>query len=317
MNSNKPLLVGGFVFGGLGLAVAAILLFGGMHLFTRTVRIVAVFQGSVAGLEVGSPVTFRGVNIGKVQRMQVEVDVLNKTGIIPVYMQLEPDKIAWTHGHFSQDATGFEDAVSAGLRAQLRSDSLVTGQLSVDLDFHPGVAGLLTSLSGEEPQIPTMPSDMQDLKEELRALDLRELSEKARGTLAGMQRFLDTANDKTGPLADSLGKTLATVRTALIAVQANSARTFDHVDKLAIEGRGQIATNGRDLDQLLHTAQTTVTQADALLTSMNELTAERSPLRDDLRASVRDLAASAASLRTFTREFERDPARTLLKKAPR
>jgi paraquat-inducible protein B len=317
MTNNKPLFVGAFVFGGLALAVAAILLFGGMHVFTRTVDIVGVFQGSVAGLNVGSPVTFRGVNIGKVQRMQVEVDVLNKTGIIPVYMQLEPGKIAWTHGHFSSDAKGFQDGVSAGLRAQLRSDSLVTGQLSVDLDFYPGAAGQVTSLSGEEPQIPTIPSDMQGLKDEVRDLNLRELSEKTRGALASMQRLLDTVNDKIGPLADSLGSTLATARTALIAVQANSARTFDNIDKLAVEGRGQLATNGRDLDQLLHTAQATVTQADTLLTSLNELTAERSPLRDDLQASVRDLAASAASLRTFTREFEREPTRTLFKKAPR
>jgi len=317
MTNNKPLFVGAFVFGGLALTVAAILLFGGMHLFTRTVRIVGVFQGSVAGLNVGSPVTFRGVNIGKVLRMQVEVDVANHTGIIPVYMQLEPDKIAWTHGHFSKDVKGFQDAVSAGLRAQLRSDSLVTGQVSVDLDFYPNAAGLLTPLSGEARQIPTVPSDMQNLKDEIRDLDLRELSEKTRGALASLQRLVDTANDKIGPLADSVGSTLATARTALIAVQANSARTFDNIDKLAVEGRGQIATNGRDLDVLLHTAQATVTQADALLTSLNELTAERSPLRDDLEASVRDLAASAGSLRTFTREFERNPARTLLKKAPR
>jgi paraquat-inducible protein B len=317
MTSNKPILVGAFVFGGLALAVVAILLFGGMQLFTRTILIVGVFQGSVAGLNVGSPVTFRGVNIGKVQRMQVEVDVLNHTGIIPVYMQLEPDKITWTHGHFSKDAKGFQDAVSAGLRAQLRSDSLVTGQLSVDLDFYPGAAGQLTSLSGGEPQIPTMPSDMQNLKDEIRALDLRELSEKTREALASMQRLLDTANDKIGPLADSVGSTLATARAVLIAVQANSARTFDNVDKLAAEGRGQLATNGRDLDQLLRTAQATVTQADTLLTSLNELSAERSPLRDDLQASVRDLAASAASLRTFTREFERDPTRTLFKKTSR
>jgi len=317
MTSNKPILVGAFVFGGLALAVVAILLFGGMQLFTRTILIVGVFQGSVAGLNVGSPVTFRGVNIGKVQRMQVEVDVLNHTGIIPVYMQLEPEKIAWTHGHFSKDAKGFQDAVSAGLRAQLRSESLVTGQLSVDLDFYPGAAALLTSLSGEEPQIPTMPSDMQNLKDEIRDLNLRELSEKTRGALASMQRLLDSANDKFGPLADSLGSTLATARNTLIAVQANSARTFENIDKLAVEGRGQIATNGRDLDQLLRTAQATVTQADVLLTSLNDLTAERSPMRDDLQASVRDLAASAGSLRTFTRELERDPTRTLFKKAPR
>jgi paraquat-inducible protein B len=71
MTANKPLLVGAFVLGALAIAVAAILLFGSTHLFTRTSLMVGVFQGSVAGLNVGSPVTFRGVDIGKVARMQV------------------------------------------------------------------------------------------------------------------------------------------------------------------------------------------------------------------------------------------------------
>jgi paraquat-inducible protein B len=286
-------------------------------LFTRTFRIVGVFQGSVAGLNVGSPVTFRGVNIGKVQRMQVQVDISRHTGIIPVYMEIEPAKIAWIGGVLRQDASSFQDAVNAGIRAQLRSDSLVTGQLSIDVDFYPGTPIVLTHLPGEESEIPTMPSDMQNLKDEMRALNLRELADKTRLALASMQRLLDEAGGKIGPLADSLRDTLATANGTLLAVQKDSARTLDYVDKLAVEGRGQIATNGRDLDQLLRTAQATATQAQALIASLNDLTAERSPLRDDLQASVRDLAASAGSLRTFTRELERDPTRTLFKKAPR
>jgi paraquat-inducible protein B len=317
MNAQKPLLVGGFVLGALALVVVAILLFGGMHLFTRTGRIVGVFQGSLAGLNVGSPVTFRGVTIGKVARMQVQMDVLHQTGIIPVYMEIEPDKIAWVNGEFRSDANSFQHAVRAGLRAQLRSDSLVTGQLSVDFDFYPGAPVLLTRLSGDEPQIPTMPSDLQNLKEEIRDLNLRELADKTREALASMQQILDAAGSRIGPLTDSLSSTLETARGTLIAVQRNSLHTLDHIDAFAVEGRTQIATNGRDLDQLLRTAQATAAQADALVASLNELTAERSPMRDDLQSSVRDLADSASSLRGFTRELERDPLRTLFKKAPR
>jgi paraquat-inducible protein B len=147
-------------------------------------------------------------------------------------------------------------------------------------------------------------------------MNLRDLADKTRAALLSMQHLLDEAGGKIGPLADSVQKTLETARGTLIAVQANSARTMENIDKLAVEGRSQIATNGRDLDQLLHTAQATAEQAEALVASLNELTAERSPLRDDLQASVRDLAASAGSLRTFTRELERNPARTLFKKAP-
>jgi paraquat-inducible protein B len=317
MTVKKPLLVGGFILGGLALGVAAILLFGSMQLFTRTMRVVGVFQGSVAGLNVGSPVTFRGVMIGKVQSMQVQVDVLRHTGIIPVYMQLQPDKVAWVHGEFHDDARSLHDAVSAGLRAQLRSDSLVTGQLSIDLDFYPGSAVVLTHVVGDDIEIPTMPSEFQALKEEISDLHLRELGDKTRLALASMQHLLDEASSKIGPLADNLHSTLETAQGALMAVQGGSLRTLDHIDQLAVEGHSQIVTNGRDLDQLLRTAQATATQAQALVASLHDMTAERSPLRDDLQASVRDLAASAGSLRTFTRELERDPTATLFKKAPR
>ncbi|MDP9012404.1 MAG: MlaD family protein [Pseudomonadota bacterium] len=317
MTARKPILVGAFVLGGLIITVAAIVLFGSMHLFSRTFRIVGVFKGSVAGLNVGSPVTFRGVHIGKVQSMQVQVDVSDKTGVIPVYMVLEPDKIAWVHGRFNADANGFQNAVRAGFRAQLRSDSLVTGQLSIDFDFYPGTPVTLTHLWGKIPEIPTIPSDMQNLKDEVRDLNLRDIGDKTRLALASMQHLIDEAGGKIGPLADNLGSTLEAARGALIAVQVNSARTLENIDKLAVESRGQIAANGRDLDGLLRTAQAIAAQGETLLASLNDMTAERAPLREDLQASVRDLAASAGSLRTFTRELERNPTGTLFKKPPR
>jgi paraquat-inducible protein B len=317
MTANKSILVGGFVLGGIVLAVIAVALFGTMHLFTRTARIVGVFQGSVAGLNVGSPVTFRGVVIGKVQRMQVQFDVLHHSAIIPVEMQIEPDKIAWVHGKFGESTDGFQDAVSAGLRAELRSESLVTGQVSIDFDFYPGTPVLVSHLQGNETEIPTLPSDLQTLKDEIRDLNLRDLTASVRGALASVQRLMDDANGKIGPLADSLNSTLRAARGTLVAVQANSVRTLSDIDKLAVEGRGRVATAGRDLDELLRTAQATTTQAETLVATLNAMTAERSPLRDDLQDSVRDLAASAGSLRTFTRELERDPTGTLFKKAAR
>lgn len=315
MSDKKPLLVGFFVLGALMLAVAAILLIGGTQLFSRTAHVVSVFEGSVYGLAVGSPVTFRGVTIGKVQAIQVQVNVTDHTGVIPVYMELEPDKINWSHGVYRQDAQSMADAVAAGLRAQLRSESLVTGQLSVDLDFYPGSPVVMSHLASHEFEIPTMPSDMQNLKDEIRDLNLRDLADKTRLALTSMQHVLDTANEQIGPVANSLRDTLKTTQLTLNTVQADAARTLRHIDDLAVEGHSQLVTNGRDLDQLLRTSQAAAAQADKLVTTLNDMTAPRSPLRDDLQASVRDLAASADSLRTFTRELERAPAATLFKKA--
>ena len=162
-----------------------------------------------------------------------------------------------------------------------------------------------------------MPSSMQNLKDEISDLNLRDLADKTRLTMASMQRLLDEAGRRIGPLAESLQSTLETTRNTLLAVQGNSARTLENIDQLAVEGRGQIATNGRDLDQLLRTAQATAAQAEKLVATLNDMTAPRSPMRDDLQSSVRDLAASAGSLRAFTHDLERDPTGTLFRKAAR
>jgi paraquat-inducible protein B len=317
MKTNKPLLVGAFVLGGLALGVLAILLFGGAHLFSRTARIVSVFTGSIAGLTVGSPVTFRGVTIGKVDGIQVQLDEKNHTGVIPVYMVIEPGKVEWTNGSFRSDAPSMAAAINAGLRAQLRSESLVTGQLSVDLDFYPGTPIVVAHLKEKTLELPTMPSDLQNLKDEIHDLNLRDLADKTRLTLASMQRVLDEAGGRIGPLADSLQSTLVITRSTLVALRGHSTRTLENIDKLAIEGRAQIATNGRDLDQLLRTAQTAAAQSEKLVATLNDMTAPRSALRDDLQSSVRDLAASAGSLRAFTHDLERDPTGTLFRKPPR
>ena len=69
--SARPAVVGAFILGALGLAVAAILFIGGVRLFATTSRVVVFFNESVAGLDVGAPVTFNGVRIGSVQSMAI------------------------------------------------------------------------------------------------------------------------------------------------------------------------------------------------------------------------------------------------------
>jgi paraquat-inducible protein B len=78
--------------------VIAILTFGGMNLFTKNLRVVVVFQDSIAGLEVGAPVTFRGMRIGRVERMRLYVDVNHQTSWIPVYLDVDLGRISRADG---------------------------------------------------------------------------------------------------------------------------------------------------------------------------------------------------------------------------
>jgi paraquat-inducible protein B len=312
MAANRPLWVGGFALGGLAVAALAIVLLGGRHLFAQTVQVAVVFNGSVAGLGVGSPVTFRGVRIGEVKAMTIQVDAEANSGVIPVIVELDSERISWTGaGGQPSGTTALRKGVARGLRAQLASQSLITGQLSIDLDFHPEASAVPERSVAGLFEIPSIPSDLQTFKEEFRRLDLRGIADDARRTLATLQKVLADVDGRVGPIADSLRTTLDTTAATERGLRVEIAQTLQQIDLLAAEARGQLATNGKDLDQLIRTAGRTADQAERLVTSLNEMTAPQSPMRGDLEASLRDLAASADSLRTLTRDLQRNPAGTL------
>jgi paraquat-inducible protein B len=319
MAINRSTAVGGFVLGALALGVAAILLFGGSNLFTPKLRVAAYFQDSVAGLVVGAPVTLRGVKVGTVESMKVYLKLPDLVPVIPVYLEIEPNRVSWTKKPLTTGASDLDMAVKAGLRAQLATQSLVTGQVSVNLDFRPDSPATFVGDSGDVPEIPTIPSDFQHIKDEIADLKLSDLAERARATLSGINQVVGELNGKLGPLADSLTQTSDNARTTLDTttaavrqLQADASRTLSSVDHLANAAEAQVHATGDDLGRTLAKADRTVSEAEKVMDSLNDIVAARSPVRGDLEAAVRDLAASAGSLRNFSREVERNPSSLLL-----
>jgi paraquat-inducible protein B len=320
----RPVAVGGFVLGGLALAVLAILVFGGIRLFTRTIPVTVVFQGSVAGLVVGAPVTFRGVQIGSVTQISVHVRGGDEDPVIPVVLDIEPSRITWPSGRTMADYYGLRHAIELGLRAQLSSVSLVTGQLDVELDFLPHTPAHFSDPSAGLTEIPTVQSDMQHLKDQLLQMNLPQLANDARGALVNAKLVLNKVDGKIDPLTDSAQQvlrsakiTLDTATSALLRVQADASRTLGSIDKLANEGRSQVAVKGRALDPVVASAAQATANANTLLISLNGMIGPDTPMRDNLEASLRDLAASASSLRDLTRNLQRNPGGTLFGKAQR
>jgi paraquat-inducible protein B len=304
MTPVKPALVGGFVLGGLILAVIAVLLVAGTHLFSRQMHAVTYFGGSVAGLTVGAPVTFRGVRVGSVTRIGVNIDMKSLTARIPVYLDLDTSDIAVGGRDNGAPWSVFRSLRKAGLQAQLSMQSLVTGQLGVDLDFRPGVRG--TYLGGDVGgnEIPSSASKMQTLEAEIAELPLKEIAEDARQTLVSMKRVADELGPRVGPMVDSLKRTSESAHVTMDAAHV----AVDHIDGLAVEGKRQLTVDGPQLATVLTSSDRTVRDADALVTSLNKVTGPDSRIRDDLQAATRDLAASASSLRTFSHEIERNPS---------
>jgi paraquat-inducible protein B len=166
MSKANPAVIGGFVVGAIALIVIGLLVFGGTSWFAQRNTYIAYFPGSVQGLRVGAPVDFRGVTIGEVTDIEVMFDPEGITARIPVVMQFDSSRIhivgmARTGSYEEQ----VERLIQAGFRAQLQSQSLLTGLLSVNLDFHEDAPVRLEGGDQPYPEIPTIPSGLEQLQE--------------------------------------------------------------------------------------------------------------------------------------------------------
>lgn len=319
MQLGKSTAVGAFVLGGTGIGVVAILLFGGTRLFMTNPRVAVYFQDTVAGLTVGAPVTLRGVKVGTVRGIKITISLPELVPRIPVILEIERGQVSWTSGSHHAGLAELELAVKAGLRAQLATQSLVTGQLNVDLDFHPDSPATLIGGTGDVPEIPSIPSDFQKLKNQITDLNLPDLTDKARLALTGIQRIVAELDGTIGPLSESVRRTsdaaritLEVTTSAVQQLRVDAGRTLGNVDRLADVGEGRIVAIGRDVERILATLGRTVSRAEKTIDALNELTAPHAPARGDMEAMLRDLAASASSLRNFTRELDRNPGAALL-----
>ena len=172
------------------------------------------FDQSVRGLHVGAPVEFRGIQIGEVRDVKLELDPRTRQFRIPVLVAIEPERIA---GSSALDASTRRETldllVRDGLRAQLESGSLLTGQLLVQLDMHEGVAPAEIVWNEPYPEFPTIPTPLEEitssvtrLAKRLEKVPLDKIGasvdatlETARATLAQAERTLASAGAMVGP----------------------------------------------------------------------------------------------------------------------
>lgn len=324
MAVERQTAIGAFVFGGIALALAAIILFGNFRLFSSTTRAAVVFQGSISGLSVGAPVTFRGVRIGAVQSIVLQFDSQTSTAYIPVTIQLEPDRIRVTGEHgTAQNALDLSDLVARGLRAELQMQSFVTGQSQIDLDFypaspaalHPGVTGL--------PEIPTRLSAVQRVQAALSQLPLSELVTNANATLESLHHLSDRL-DHDLPLllanlqgtAQESSRTVAIAASAITDLQKRLNETLTHVSQLITTGDQQVSERSADLHTLLVSSTQAVRKASETLNEVQSLMSRRSETRANLDSALRDLAVTASSMRGFASDIERNPQLLLTGRRP-
>jgi paraquat-inducible protein B len=192
--------------------------------YTQRVRAIVEFEGSVRGLEIGAPVEAQGIPIGRVVDFHLVVDAASSKVRVPVVIEADIARIGIINQPPDQTGKGVlaRQLVALGMRAQLRTSSLITGSLVVALDFFPDAPPAEIVETSTYPKIPTVPTQMESLTrsvsqtlDKLSALPLGEVMDGVRQTLDTAQQLMRDANTRSGPLLVSLNKTSEAAETVL------------------------------------------------------------------------------------------------------
>lgn len=305
--------LGLFVLFGMGLALAFVITLGARNWNEASVRYDSYFDESVQGLELGSPVKFRGVNVGRVAAIGIAPDQRH----VRVTSELTvPDLQRYNLGGAGESML----AVHPDLRAQLAQTGL-TGVKFILIDYFDEAPDPDLPFQVEGNVIPAVPSTLKGLESSMTktADQVPEIAGELHETLTRVNALLDELTRASLPQ-----------RTAEVLAQASSAmKTFEHeaqalhAEQLSRSVRQSLtafdSTTGR-VDRVLDRLEREgglLANAERTLGLVGEMARGSSSLGPELEGTLRDVRSAARSLRRFSDELERDPDMLLKGRAER
>jgi paraquat-inducible protein B len=324
IHHTRPALIGGFVVGGIALVIAALVIVAGSKFSHNTAAFVTYFPGSVDGLATGAPVKFRGLEVGFVRDIYLNLSKLPREprpSRIPVVIELDADRFA-TRGLTVDlhDRANLDRVIKLGLRARMSSGSLLTGQRALELDLVPDSAvDLVADPSVELPEIPTLPGTFDGVQanavatlERIAHLDFDRLAATLQHALDGVDRAV---NDP------AIAATLADVRAAAGELRGTIGElrtTLAEVRGAVPEARAALTAARGALTEGATGATALVGKADRLLdraTAAADGAATLAPVGRDLTASAQRTLATidgaVRALQHLAEHLDRDPAAVL------
>jgi paraquat-inducible protein B len=332
-SGRNQAVIGAFVVGAVVLAVVGVIVFGGGKLFKKADHFVMFFEGSVKGLTIGAPVTFRGVKVGSVVDITLRANPMTLDVRIPVVIEIEKNRIERTVDMPERGPDSVKRLIEKGLRAKLDIQSMVTGQLLVNLEFLPEEPARLSGVKHRYMEIPTIPSTFERLAKKLEDLPISDIVNKASASLTSLEQIL--GNPALVEMINHLNQ--ASTNIHLLTADLNQQvpplidsfqRIADHADQLVLNVNDRVQPLADDAEQALNGvntaaghighaadgitelasgAQPAVDQAGRALANVADLTAANSKERAELRNTLKELSEAARSIRVWSSYLERHP----------
>ena len=308
--SEKPhtVAIGAFIVGALLISIVTIIFVLGSGLGQKH-KIVMVFNGSVKGLNIGAPVAIRGVQVGQVTAIKI---VLNKDTLdimMLVQADFQPHNIQ-AIGSQREDIT--EELIQRGLRAQLNTQSLLTGLLYVEMDFHPNSKIELADIDSPHFQFPTIPTDLERLAMQLQEMDFSKLAEDLESTIEGINTFITSEEFQAMP--GSLAATLDAVTTLSTQLQSQLATSMPKVDRV-LDGAAVTVANANTqlpviadgITRNLDTLNQAITAFEAAIEDIDSLVAPDSPTTYRMNEALKELGLAARAMQQLAKTLEEQP----------
>ncbi len=313
-NRANMTAVGAFVIAAIGLAVVAIVLLSSGAIFRDTFAVVSLFDGSVQGLQIGAPVSFRGVQIGTVKEIRLALPNdprltdpdSDADARIPVVYEIDRALLAARGGTTDFSEERVRELVSeAGLRAQLSTESFVTGRLLISLDFRPDLEPVLEDWDLGYIQIPAISTPIEEIQQQLAAVfdrlaevDIEQLTSSADRLI---NSFADVAEDtRVEELTASLEYTLSQLDQTMASFRDVAEDVSGNIDQVS----DRAADRAEQLESVLAEAEMTMT---ALRTTLDP----QSPIAVQMAITLREFGDAARSLRVLADALEQNPSALL------
>ena len=311
----NPTAIGLFLIGAIVLAVGATAVLASATWFEKRTTFVSFFQESVNGLERGAVVKFQGVPVGTVTRILIQIDEGDKTFQVPVEYEIDLTRLTTQAGSFVDldDDSVLQQQIRDGLRAQLQAESLVTGQLYIELSYRTDPAPPeLESRPIALPEIPTMPSLMAALgtgagslvedmmrvlfqvNEMLAEVDMPAINAAVVASAQAVERLVDSpeirdAFEQVPGIASQMNQTMAEFQ--LLAERAGAA-----IDPMQLQIEG--TTN--EMVSVLQALRYTLEETHGLLSTDSEL-------GYGAQQALESLRDAAEAIRLLSNSLEQNP----------
>lgn len=309
-------VIGGFVVSALVLVVVGVLIFGSGNYLKERYRFMLFFQDSVKGLSVGAPVIFMGVKIGEVKDINVIADPSESSFLIQVLIELASGKIKRFKTKELDNAQEIYEychqLIEQGLRARLGLQSVVTGQLQIELDFFPQEAAVFMGTNKKYQEIPTIPSTFEKLTKTLENLPVKEIFDKLSSSLTRIDVLLNSP--RTTEFLKSLKFAVEDARKVLqemdkqVQPMTNKiGRTLEAYEKLARNLDRKVDPLISEVDDTVKALTETSKQAEKTLRAVENVVGDNSVVTVELTKTLREFSSAARSIRNLSDYLSRHP----------